>query len=132
VTTANDDTATGTPVLAAACGYTFAAYWQFQGAAIQGPGSVNGVTTCLSVNQSTKEVILRTCKIAHLLPTEEWAFFGGLVFSFAFGTSSTYCLDSNGNYSNTDKLPTTAQLTVTRCTLTDHVSGPSTQIWKLK
>jgi hypothetical protein len=133
VTTANGDTATGTPVLAVACGAAFAAYWQFKYEALEGPGTANGVVTCLSVNKPTKEVILRTCKIAQLLPPEEWVFFDGFVVSLAFGTdtSSSYCLDSNGNYSNTDKLPTTAQLTVTPCTLTDHVTT-STQTWRMK
>lgn len=122
----------GTPVLAAACGYTFASFWQFQGEAIEGPGSLDKVVTCLSVDKSTKNVSLQPCNLHHLLPNEEWGFFDGLVFSFAFG-EKTKCLDSGGNYTNKITLPTTAQLTVTPCSLIQgHTTPLSTQIWKLK
>jgi hypothetical protein len=136
VTAANTTDDTGIPVLAVACGFTFASFWQFQNLALEGPGSFDGMVTCLSVDKTTKVVFLQPCKLGHLLPTEKWFFFNGLVVSFAFGTSSsstTHCLDSHGKYTNTNILPTIAQLGVTPCTITPDVRLLSpTQVWKLK
>jgi Ricin-type beta-trefoil lectin domain len=125
VTVANNDTASGTPVLSAACGHAFPAFWKFQNAAVLGPGTGNGIQTCLSVQLSTKEVVLRACRLSNLSRNEQWYFYNGALGSLAFSKTS-YCLDSRGNYSNDFTLPTPAKLTVTPCT------GSTTQNWILK
>ena len=125
VTVANNDTASGTPVLSVACGHAFPSFWKFQNAALLGPGTGNGVQTCLFVQRNTKEVILRACRLDNLSPDEQWYFYNGALASLAF-SKTAYCLDSRGNYSNDFTLPTPAKLVVTPCT------GSTTQNWVLK
>jgi hypothetical protein len=127
VTTVHDETQSGTPVLASDCGRSFAAFWQFSHLAILAPGSINGVLICLAVNPVSKLVLLKTCTrpIINVEPKEQWYFHDGQVISLAI-TDKDYCLDSQGKYSNSNKLPNPAQLKVTPCK-----AGSLTQTWRL-
>jgi hypothetical protein len=120
VTVANNSSTPGTPVLAAACGGSFDAFWQLQRSAVVGPGSIDKATICLFV--ASRRVIITQCNIQFPPTNAQWYYSDGqLIF---LGFPRNYCLDSNGNYTNSN-LGTFAQLTVNPC------NGSPTQMWRL-
>ena len=121
VTVANGSTAPGTPVLAAACGGAFDAFWQLQRSAVVGPGTDKQNINCLFVLRPSRRVIITSCNLNFLPTNAQWHYSDGQLISHAF---PNFCLDSNGIYTNSNQ-GTFAQLTVNRCNFLP------TQMWRL-
>jgi hypothetical protein len=120
VTVANGSATPGTPVLAAACGGAFDAFWQLQRSAVVGPGTDKQNINCLFVS-TRRFVIIASCNLNFLPTSAQWYYSDGQLISRRF---PNFCLDSNGNYTNSNQ-GTFAQLTVNPCDFSP------TQMWRL-
>jgi hypothetical protein len=112
-------TANHTPVDAYPCTLGANERWRLTPSGqLQGIGTSAGVSTCLGVTASNT-VELQTCNGSK---TQQWEYYFGWVTSTVFPDQNGGCLDTKGNYGDT-------QLTVTPCA--DAMTSGS-QIWSLE